>query len=167
VGISEELRSLNFHDSLVREIQVAFSDPEGRSLVLDLDYYDWAGNKSRRQADPNASWTWRRLRMRVGYLAHLEISAPELLHPAHEIDSAEVGFGLARFEEQYRAFQRQHPRAKYPLFEDGETVSIRFLTHNWSDDSQGFVWIVGNHASLEWIDDGARVGQTHVPTKDV
>jgi hypothetical protein len=101
-------------------------------VFIEIDYYDWEGNAKRRADDVNEVWLTRRLRLSLGFLAHIEFSAPDLVNRAHDIDEAEAGYRLSTFQAKYAAFKREFPHGFYPLFEDeSEVISLRFSTQNW------------------------------------
>jgi hypothetical protein len=167
MNATAELQGLYFHDSLLRTIAVSFSDGNRKSCLLDIDYYDWEGNKERRSLDPKSSWQWRRLQIAFGYLAHIEFSAPDLINRAQDIDTLEIGFGLTAFRKAYDTFKQDFPRGRYPLFENGaEAISLRFSTQNHSDSSSGFLWVVGTEVELKWLSSNRLEGQIHIPVAD-
>lgn len=166
MSINKQLESLHFHDSNLRGINVSFSDGNARSCTLDIDYYNWEGNQEARKASPNAPWQWRRLILKFGYLAHIEFSAPDLVNRAQDLDEAEMSYGLSSFEDEYKRFKAEFPSGRYPLFESGEMVSIRFTTQNYSDIGSGYLWVVGNDVSVEWNDSDVLVRQIHFPIKN-
>lgn len=166
MSINKELGSLHFHDSNLRGINVSFSDGNARSCTLEIDYYNWEGNQKARKASPNAPWKWRQLVVKFGYLAHIEFSAPDLVNRAQDLDEAEMGYGLSSFEDGHKRFKAEFPRGRYPLFESGEVVSIRFTTQNYSNTGAGYLWIVGNDVSVEWRDSDVLEGQIHFPIEN-
>lgn len=164
MSVISKLQALNFHDSRLVEIRLSFNDPNLRLCVIEIDYYDWEGNASRRKEDANAVWLSRRLRISIGFLAHIEFNAPDLVNRAHDIDQVEVGYGLPAFQSRYAAFKREFPKCSYPLFEDGsEVVSLRFLTQNYEENQSGSFWIVGGMVDLEWLSAPRHTGQLHIP----
>ena len=88
--IRKELEKLEFHDSVFRGIGIFFSDGISRGCKIQIDYYDWERNEARRKADPSSEWVWKALTIKLGYLAHFEYSAPDLLNRAQDIDELEV-----------------------------------------------------------------------------
>lgn len=166
MSINKELESLHFHDSNLRGIDVSFSDGNARSCTVDIDYYNWEGNQETKKASSNAPWKWRRLILKFGYLAHIEFSAPDLVNRAQDLDEAEMGYGLSSFEDEYKRFKKEFPRGRYPLFERGEVVSIRFTTQNYSNTGSGYLWVLGNDVSVEWKDSDVLVGQIHFPIEN-
>lgn len=166
MSINKELEKLYFHDSSLRAINLSFSDGDARSCVLNIDYYNWEGNQKIRESAANAPWKWRRLILKFGYLAHIEFSAPDLVNRAQDLDEAVLGFAISDFEDQYQQFKLEFPRGKYPLFESGEVVSIRFTTQNYASKDSGYLWVVGNDVSIEWDDADTLVGQIHIPIQN-
>jgi hypothetical protein len=145
------------------------STPGGndRTCQLDIDYYDWEGNARRRTDEANATWLMKRLRLSFGFLAHIELSAPDLVNRAQDIDQAEIGYRLSSFHGRYAAFKRNCPHGSYPLFEDGSDVlSVRFSTRNYEENSCGFLWLVGCKVQLEWLPAPPHAGQIHVPISE-
>src|SRR5258706_12607400 len=164
MSVVNKLQALNFHDSRLVEISLSFSEDSARTCLLDIDYYDWEGNAKRRADDANAAWLTKRLRISVGFLAHIEFSAPDLVNRAQDLDEAEVGYCLSRFQAKYAAFKSEFPQGFYPLFEDGsEVISLRFSTQNNDEHTSGSLWIVGNKVELEWLTAPRRAGQIHFP----
>ena len=166
MSINKTLENLCFHDSSLRGINLSFSDGNVRSCVLDIDYYNWEGNQKIRGAKPNEPWKWRRLILKFGYLAHIEFSAPDLVNSAQILDEAELGYSISAFEDDYKTFKLEFPKGKYPLFESGEVISIKFTTQNYSSRDSGYLWIVGNHVSIEWEDAERRVEQIYIPIQN-
>lgn len=166
MSINNELENLYFHDSTLRGINVSFSDGNARSCVLDIDYYNWEGNQKVRESLPNEPWKWRRLILKFGYLAHIEFSAPDLMNRAQDLDDAELGYAISTFEDEYKKFKLEFPRGKSPLFENGEVISIRFTTQNYSSSDSGYLWVVGNDVSITWEDADTLVGQIHIPIQN-
>ena len=167
MNISEQLRALNFHDATLVSVHLMFGEDSGRSAVVELDYYDWEGNQERREEQPEAPWLTKRLSISFGFLAHIEFSAPDLVNRAQDIDFAEIGYGLATFEERRANFKRQFPKGSYPLFDGtGEVLSLRLTNQNNDEESTGFLWVVGNEVRLSWSQPSSGRGQTHVPLRD-
>jgi len=164
VSVADQIRRMNFEDSCFRGIHIVYSDGNTRSCHLDIDYYNWEDNAGKAADEP---WQWRRLVLTIGHLAHIEMSAPDVVNRAQDIDSVELGYGLGRFREEWRRFRKAFPRGAYPLFRnDEETLSVRFATQNWGDETAGYVWVVGSQVSLRWIEDDLLVGQTHFPLSE-
>lgn len=167
MSINEQLASLNFHDSVLVSVSLAFGEAKQRSCVVELDYYDWEGNGARRAADAASAWCTKRITVRFGFLAHVAFSAPDLVNRAQDIDKVEIGFGLEAFKERYTRYKQEFPRGHYPLFEgQSEVVSARFATQNNDQDSEGYLWLVGTEVQLGWGQCSSASGQRHVPLRD-
>ena len=160
----EQLKSLHFHDSTLVGIGIQFSLGNNRSCEVLLDYYDWEGNNSRRAIDPKAAWLSKRLRISIGFLAHFEFSAPDLVNRAQDIDRIELGYEIDRFQKLRDRFKNSFPHGTFPLFDDGsEVISIRFITQNTDDDSEGYLWLVGNNVQVSWFESINTECQHHFP----
>ncbi len=160
-----ELERLDFHDSVLRSIDLLFSSGHARSCRLLIDYYDWEGNSARRAADPQAPWRWRSLEVSFGYLGHFEYSAPDLLNRSQDIDRAEFDHTLAGLRAGEDRLRAQFSGHRSPLFDaDGGPLSLKLLTQNWGEEREGFVLVVGSGCRLRWDVRPAPVGQTHIPT---
>jgi hypothetical protein len=48
----------------------------------------------------------------------------------------------------------------------GSALSLKFLTENGDEESQGHVLVVGADVTLEWGSFDSYVGQTHIPVDD-
>jgi len=163
----EQLKALNFHDSTLVVVSIQFSTGNEKSCEVVLDYYDWEGNAQRRTLDSKSQWLSKRLSITFGYLAHFEFSAPDLVNRAQDIDHLEVGYELPRFLGLRNKFKHEFPRGTYPLFDDGsEVVSLRFITQNSDDESEGFLWLVGSKVQLSWSASVNVEGQHHFPIAD-
>jgi hypothetical protein len=168
MSVVSSLKDLNFHDSRLVSVGLAFPGGNDRTGLLDIDYYDWEGNAQRRADDASATWLTKRLRLSFGFLAHIELSAPDLVNRAQDIDQAEVDYRLSSFQAGYAAFKREFPHGSYPLFEDGcEVLSIRFTTQNYDASTAGFLWLVGGKVELEWLTTPRHAGQIHFPISGV
>ena len=166
-AIQEELRALDFHDSALSVVSVYFSNGNGRSCVILIDYYDWEGNLKRREEEPAAEWTWKRLKITFGYLAHIEFSAPDFVNRAQDILSLTLGHGIESLRDAHTNFKSEFPQGTFPLFDDdNEVVSARFSTQNFGDDAEGYLWVAGSRVRLEWLGSGELVGQAHIPIAD-
>ena len=169
VSIIKALESLNFHDATLMSVHLQLGQASDRSAEIEMDYYDWEGNGARRAIARHAPWQTKRFHLKFGFLAHIEFSAPDLVNRAQDIDSAEVGYRLERFKSRHAEFKRQFPMGRYPLFDDtSEVVSLRMNTQNYDDDEgcTGYLWVVCNDVSLEWMSPNFLPGQTHIPLRD-
>jgi hypothetical protein len=165
-GIRSELGKLNFHDSCFRSIQLHFSSGQERSCLLLIDYYDWEGNGARQQQSPTAAWTWKSLTISFGYLAVFEYSAPDLLNRAQEISEVEYDYRLEELKVKEQNLAKKFSGYHSPLFEgNGEPVSIKFITQNCDENSEGYILVVGCDVKISWGSFHPLVGQIHIPTK--
>ena len=163
--VADELTSLDFHDSMIREIVLAFPQGHDRKCTFDIDYYNWEGNQEGR------AWQWRRLKIYFGYLAAFEYSAPDMINCVQEIDSLVLGEGLEELRGQKERVNESFPQAKINLFDSGtEPTSVKFLTQNGDETAdgyvEGYIKAIGSQVELEWIDSETLVGQTHSPIKE-
>jgi hypothetical protein len=141
-----------------------FSDGFARSCRLFIDYYDWEGNESRRQKDPNSPWRWRSLEISFAYLGHFEYSAPDLLNRPQDIDRIEFDHQLAELRASEEWTRGSLSAYRSPLFDaDGGALSVKFITQNCNADREGFVLIVGSGCELRWDIAPALVGHVHYP----
>jgi hypothetical protein len=158
------LERLDFHDSVFRSIELLFSDGHDRSCRLLIDYYDWEGNHARREADPQAPWRWRSLEVCFSYLGQFEYTAPDLLNRPQDIDCVEFDHMLAELRAGEQWARDRSPGYRSPLFDaDGGPLSLKFLTHNFDSEQQGFVLVVGCGCRLHWDVRPSLVGQVHIP----
>jgi hypothetical protein len=163
----KELENLEFHDSIFRGIGIFFSDGNSRGCKIQIDYYDWEGNEARRKADPSSEWVWKALTIKLGYLAHFEYSAPDLLNRAQDIDELQFDHELESLRRQEEKQKQQFPKYRSPLFDSkGAALSLKFLTENGNEESQGHVLVVGADVTLEWGSFDSYIGQTHIPVDD-
>ena len=163
----KELENLEFHDSVFRSIGIFFSDGNSRGCKIQIDYYDWEGNEERRKTNPSSEWVWKALTITVGYLAHFEYSAPDLLNRAQDIAELQFDQDLDRLRKQEEKQKRQFSQYQSPLFDSkGTALSLNFLTENGDDQSQGHVLVVGSDVTLDWGSFDSYVGQTHIPVDD-
>ena len=163
----EELESLEFHDSVFRSIEIFFSDGNSRGCQIQIDYYDWEGNEARRKANPSSEWVWKALTITLGYLACFEYSAPDLLNRAQDIDELQFDHELDGLRKQEEKQKRLFPKSRSPLFDSkGPALSLKFLTENGDEESQGYVLVVGSEVTLEWGSFDSYTGQTHIPVDD-
>ncbi len=101
-----------------------------------------------------------------GYLAVFEYSAPDLLNRAQEISEVEYGHRLDELKVKEQNLKKEFPGRRSPLFEGkGDAVSIKFLTQNFDDNSQGYILVVGCDVKISWGSFPPLVGQIHIPTK--
>ena len=167
MAIKEKLQSLDFHDSALSTVAIQFSNGNVRSCTLLIDYYDWEGNSKRRELNPAAEWTWKRLQITFGYLAHIEFSAPDFVNRAQDIDSLELGYGIQALKEKHLKFKSDFPKGTFPLFDDGsEVISARFTTQNFGDETEGYLWVAGSQVRVDWLETGSLIGQVHIPIAD-
>ncbi len=160
----DALERLDFHDSAFRSIELLFSDGSARSCRLLIDYYDWEGNSARRAADPQAPWRWRSLEVSFSYLGHFEYSAPDLLNRPQDIDRVEFGHLVPELRAGEERLRARFSGYRSPLFDaDGGPLSLKFLTHNWGEEREGFVMVAGSGCRLRWDVRPALVGQVHIP----
>ena len=116
MSINKSLSELNFHDSTLVGLRMAFGEAKSRSCALEVDYYDWEGNNHRRTTDPAAPWQVRPLTITFGFVAHIEFSAPSLIDRAQDLDIAQLDYELERFSAAHREYRQQFPTGSYPLF---------------------------------------------------
>lgn len=117
----------------------------------------------RREVDPVAEWVGKRLKVTFGYLAHIEFSAPDFLNRAHDLSSLALEYNVEWLREKQQKFKKEFPQGRFPLFDrDSEVVSAKFATQNFTDEEEGYLWVVGTRVRLDWLEGGA-VGQTHIP----
>jgi hypothetical protein len=162
-----ELEDLEFHDSVFRSIEIFFSDGNSRGCKLQIDYYDWEGNEARRKDDPSSEWEWKSLTITFGYLAHFEYSAPDLLNRAQDIYELQFDHELERLRHREEKQKRQFSKYRSPLFDSkGKALSLKFVTENGDEESQGYILVVGSDVRLEWGGFDSYIGQTHIPADD-
>jgi hypothetical protein len=165
-SVKSELEKLRFHDSCFRSIQLQFSNNRDRSCILQIDYYDWEGNEARRQQSPTAEWVWKSLTIHFGYVAVFEYSTLDLLNRAQDIDRIEFDHQLKEWKIKEQNLLKQFSGYRSPLFGDKrEPVSIKFMTQNCDDNSEGYVLVVGSDVKISWENFSSFVGQTHIPIK--
>jgi hypothetical protein len=163
----KELENLEFHDSVFRSIGIFFSDGNSRRCKIQIDYYDWEGNEARRKANPSSEWVWKALTITMGYLAHFEYSAPDLLNRAQDIAELQFDQKLEGLRKQEEKQKRQFPKYRSPLFDSrGTVLSLKFVTENGDENTQGYILVVGSDVTLEWESFDSYVGQTHIPVAD-
>ncbi len=161
MNVKNELEKLNFHDSTFRGIHILFSDGSKRSCLLDINYYNWEGNRS---SNDNFHWDWKRIHLRFDYLVHIEYSTPDILNRAQDIADITLDHKLRDYHKKWSQFKKRAPRGNYPLFKDNEeTLSLKFNLNNFERFKRGYLWIVGSGISLEWLDKDVLDGQTHIP----
>ncbi len=163
--ITDQLASLDFHDSMIREITLAFPHGHDRKCTFNIDYYNWEGNTE------GSEWRWRRLRIHFDYLASFEFSAPDMINCVQEIDSIVLGEDLDLLRNRKEKINQRFPQAKIGLFDSGtEAVSIKFLTQNGEETEsgyeEGYIKAIGSRVVLEWSEDDALVGQAHFPIQE-
>lgn len=163
--VTNELASLDFHDSMIREIVLAFPGGHGRKCTFDINYYNWEGNQEGRE------WQWKRLKIHFGFLAVFEFTAPDMINCVHEINSLLLGEGLEDLRRQKERVNESFPKAKIKLFDSGtEPISVKFLTQNGGQTGdgyvEGYIKAIGSQVALEWIDTETLVGQSHIPIKE-
>ena len=101
-----------------------------------------------------------------GYVAVFEYSAPDLLNSAQEIDEVEFGDRLEELKIKELGLLKQFPGYRSPLFQgEGEPVSIKFVTQNADEKSQGYVLVIGSDVKLGWGGFAPLAGQTHIPIR--
>ena len=159
---TDQLASLNFHDSMIREISLTFPHGHDRKCTFDIDYYNWEGNTE------GTEWRWKRLKIYFGYLASFEFSAPDMINCVHEIDIAVFGEDLDMLRKRKEKVNQAFPKAQIQLFDSGsEPVSIKFLTQNGDETEngyeEGFIKAIGSRVYLEWIKEDILIGQSHIP----
>ena len=155
----ETLSQLNFHDSCIRDINLRFSSGNARECELVIDYYNWEANTD------GQPWKWRKLIIKIGSLAHLEFSSPDVLNRAQDIHELELTTDYERFRAAHDKTLSECPGYKSPLFDTPQgPVALKFLTHNsdWLGDG-GYILAIGSDVTLKWDDGDSLSGQIHIP----
>lgn len=128
---------------------MTFDDGPKRTCALEIAYYDWEGNAERRADDAVRSWRTRTLILRFGFLAAFDYSTPDLIGRALVVDRLVLGDGLEALIAQEEAQAARYPGYRSHLL-GRDVVSIKLLTHNWSDTDQGYLLVIGADCSVTW-----------------
>ncbi|MGI1659460.1 MAG: hypothetical protein ACRKFN_10820 [Desulfitobacterium sp.] len=138
------MEKLYFHDSQLES--VSFNSE--RQCELTINYYNWEGNK-----ECSGTWSWKKIRIKFGYIAVMEWNAPDLKNDCSSILEVKYDEDLDKLYELEVDTKRTYAEYQSPLFDDVRNfLSMTFYLSNFKEglkEDFGYLKVIGSNVSTE------------------